>query len=156
MKFTRTSYKTKLENYPFFDLVVEDVNGSFRLSYPFYKSFPTEKEAWLFLLKEMKKVCEKVLADKEYHLEKYYGMITVRVNTWCDNHGEGKYHKTWKNYIWLNGSHLITSCISNNYAIRFSSEYHDKDTLTKIGKKLILRHCNRFLREYETLKQHFE
>lgn len=156
MKFTKSSYKTKLESYPFFNLVVQKDPTSYYLSYPFYKSFPTENEAWLFLLKEMKKVCEKALNQEHSSFETFGAMITISINDWCDNHGEGKYHKTWKNYIWMNGSFLITSRVSNNYAIRFSSEYHDKDSLTKIGIKLVLRHCKRFLREYEILKQHFK
>lgn len=156
MKLVVTDHKKKIENYPFFNLVIAyDKSGAY-ISYPFYKTFKSEREAWLFLLEEMLKRCKKIVTEKHRDFTNFDSLIEIHINDWCDNHGKGKYHKTWKEYIWLNGSYLITPRVSNNYALRFSSEHYDRDALTKIGIMLVLRHAHRFIREYETLKKHFD
>lgn len=88
-----------------------------------------------------------VKGDSEKLVER---IISMSYETWCGNIGYGKYiHKNeFQNYHWLVGIFIPTSKIANNYAIRFPKSI-SPEQVKEEGKKILLRHCNRYIKLYE-------
>ena len=142
-----------LKKYPFFDIVIKQYPyGVCDLGYGFDRNlkFTDINDAKAYVERELYKVLSKLELNNISTLAELNKIKFIRAtyNTWCNNHGDGKYIGDYKKYHWVDGRFLNTSSISNDYAIRYDRSVGE-DEVKQHALKVVKRHIRRFLREYE-------